>query len=82
MFVDGLFDYESLKVIRLTIAVAIDMPNVAFRTTAWKLSSTGSMEGWKRKPPLTDSMPMGVNWVGRAAYRSQPVNYSFSVDRR
>jgi hypothetical protein len=32
VFVDGLFDYESLKVISLTIDQAIDMPNVAFRT--------------------------------------------------
>jgi hypothetical protein len=37
VFVDGLFDYESLKVISLTIDQAIDMPNVAFRTIAWKL---------------------------------------------
>jgi len=37
VFVDGLFDYESLRVISLTIDQAIDMPNVAFRTIAWKL---------------------------------------------
>jgi hypothetical protein len=37
VFVYGLFDYESLKVLSLTIDQAIDMPNVAFRTIAWKL---------------------------------------------
>jgi hypothetical protein len=37
VFVDGLFDYEGLKVISLTIDLAMDMPNVAFRTIAWKL---------------------------------------------
>jgi hypothetical protein len=37
VFVDGLLDYESREVMSLTIHQAIDMPNVAFKTTAWKL---------------------------------------------